>query len=106
MSALKKASDAAIVGEFLGFMNKAWSAFHAVEECKTKLVAEGFKEILERESWEKIVKPGGRYFCEFPLLEVDDVVVEVDWWCGSVITRVFSGSETLRLCVLCFQSCQ
>lgn len=65
MSALKKASEAGVVREFLQFMNKSWSAFHAVEECKAQLTAKGFKEIVEREAWDKIVKPGGRYFCEF-----------------------------------------
>ena len=44
----------------LDYLNASWTAFHAVEEGKKMLVADGYVEILERDSWQ--LAAGGKYF--------------------------------------------
>uniref|UniRef100_A0A0K0CXM1 Aspartyl aminopeptidase n=1 Tax=Angiostrongylus cantonensis TaxID=6313 RepID=A0A0K0CXM1_ANGCA len=46
--------------EFVSFLNKAVTPFHAVKECKERLQQSGFKEILEASDWD--IRPGGKYF--------------------------------------------
>ena len=45
---------------FLNFVNKSQSPWHAVQTSREKLVAAGFSEINERDSWD--IKPNGKYF--------------------------------------------
>ena len=42
------------------FLNKSFTAFHAVENIKNRLVAEGFTPLSEGEKWN--IEKGGRYF--------------------------------------------
>ncbi|XP_059179119.1 aspartyl aminopeptidase-like [Physella acuta] len=46
--------------DFLSFINKSPSPFHAVDEVKKALVSNGFKELKEAEQWN--VVPLGKYF--------------------------------------------
>jgi aspartyl aminopeptidase len=46
--------------EFLLFVNKGPSPFHAVAEAKRNLLASGFTELKEKSSWQLAAK--GRYF--------------------------------------------
>ncbi|KAJ1359242.1 Aspartyl aminopeptidase, partial [Parelaphostrongylus tenuis] len=46
--------------EFVSFLNKAVTPFHAVKECKERLYQSGFQEIYEASDWD--IKPGGKYF--------------------------------------------
>lgn len=46
--------------QFLKFVNKAPSPYHAVEEVKERLIAAGFKELREAEHWN--VQPKQKYF--------------------------------------------
>jgi len=54
MAALEEAKN------FVAFMNKSPSPFHAVAECKDLLVAAGFTELKESDSWH--LSLGGRHF--------------------------------------------
>eukprot|EP00126_Sphaerothecum_destruens_P004809 Sdes_comp18390_c0_seq1m8217 len=45
---------------FLSFVNKAQSPWHAVQVSREKLIAGGFTELNERDTWS--VKPNGKYF--------------------------------------------
>jgi aspartyl aminopeptidase len=46
--------------DFLNFINEACTAFHAVDACKTRLLAAGFVYLSEDEEW--TLAPGGKYF--------------------------------------------
>ncbi|PVD35715.1 hypothetical protein C0Q70_02678 [Pomacea canaliculata] len=46
--------------DFVSFINRSPSPFHAVDEIKRKLLAHGFVELLDRDSWS--VKPLQKYF--------------------------------------------
>ncbi|MBE6878198.1 MAG: M18 family aminopeptidase [Ruminococcaceae bacterium] len=42
------------------FLNKSYTAFHAVENIKNRLLSEGFTPLCEGEKWN--IKKGGKYF--------------------------------------------
>lgn len=46
--------------ELLAFLKKSTSTFHAVNNLKEELLANGYEELLESKKWE--VVPGGKYF--------------------------------------------
>lgn len=47
---------------FLDYVNASPSPFHAVDEAKKMLVANGFTELHEAESWNDKIQPNGKYF--------------------------------------------
>jgi len=46
--------------ELLAFIGESPSPWHAVESCRSRLEASGFRELNERDSWQ--VAPGGSYY--------------------------------------------
>ena len=48
--------------DMINFLNKAWSPFHAVNEVKNCLLAEGYLQLKEYDSWNTSIKSGGKYF--------------------------------------------
>uniref|UniRef100_A0A915JQT7 Aspartyl aminopeptidase n=1 Tax=Romanomermis culicivorax TaxID=13658 RepID=A0A915JQT7_ROMCU len=50
----------AFATEFVSFLNKAVSPYHAVEECASLLKAAGFKELKEAEQWK--LSPLNKYY--------------------------------------------
>eukprot|EP00238_Polyblepharides_amylifera_P006662 CAMPEP_0196590612 /NCGR_PEP_ID=MMETSP1081-20130531/67065_1 /TAXON_ID=36882 /ORGANISM="Pyramimonas amylifera, Strain CCMP720" /LENGTH=516 /DNA_ID=CAMNT_0041913763 /DNA_START=57 /DNA_END=1607 /DNA_ORIENTATION=+ len=51
---------ASVATELVEFLNQSWTHFHAVEEAKTRLEAEGFVHLSETEEWS--MAPCGKYF--------------------------------------------
>ena len=45
------------------FLNKSYTAFHAVENIKDRLIREGFTPLSEGEKWN--IEKGGKYFTLF-----------------------------------------
>uniref|UniRef100_A0A7S1SPJ3 aspartyl aminopeptidase n=1 Tax=Tetraselmis chuii TaxID=63592 RepID=A0A7S1SPJ3_9CHLO len=56
----KMKADPAEAERMLQFINKAWTAYHAVDEAAKRLTAAGYTRISERDEWK--LQPGGRYF--------------------------------------------
>ncbi|KAJ3083233.1 hypothetical protein HK102_001181 [Quaeritorhiza haematococci] len=52
----------AAASDFVTFVNASPTPFHAVHECRQRLVHAGFTEIKERDNWEAVIKPNGKYF--------------------------------------------
>ncbi|KAJ3038490.1 hypothetical protein HDV00_000587 [Rhizophlyctis rosea] len=48
--------------DFITFVNASPSPFHAVDSARTRLLDAGYEEINERDSWQDLVSPGGKYF--------------------------------------------
>ncbi|KAI8986409.1 peptidase M18 [Pilobolus umbonatus] len=48
--------------EFVNFVNRSPSPFHATHEAALILSKAGFKEIKERDSWHNVVELGGKYY--------------------------------------------
>ncbi|KAG8746399.1 hypothetical protein FRC10_005110 [Ceratobasidium sp. 414] len=46
----------------LEFLNASPTPFHAVDNAAAKLEAAGFQRVYEKDSWEKDLKEGGKYF--------------------------------------------
>lgn len=46
--------------DFVEFLNRAVTPYHAVDECKQLLLQEGFQELHESEPWD--IEPNGKFF--------------------------------------------
>jgi aspartyl aminopeptidase len=51
-----------LVADFVAWLNESWTAYHAVEEAKRRLLAAGFQELSEAGDVEGCVRPNGKYF--------------------------------------------
>lgn len=57
---MNSASTLDYANDFLGFINEASTAFHAVDASKRRLRAAGFEQLSELDAW--ALQPGGKYF--------------------------------------------
>ncbi|CAM9803538.1 unnamed protein product, partial [Ectocarpus sp. 8 AP-2014] len=55
------AATASLLEDFVGFLNEAWTAYHATAEARRRLLAAGFEELDESQATHD-VKAGGKYF--------------------------------------------
>ncbi len=51
-----------MASDFLSFVQASPSPFHAVNEARKRLVAAGYTEIKEKNSWHGLLKHHGKYF--------------------------------------------
>ncbi|KAJ3341458.1 hypothetical protein HDU93_004859 [Gonapodya sp. JEL0774] len=57
-----KLDSSVLATEFMDFVSNSPSPFHAVANAAKLLLAAGFTEIRERDSWSGKLAPGGKYF--------------------------------------------
>lgn len=50
------------VNGLLNFLNASPSPYHAVETAKQALLAAGYIQLSESDSWKDQIKPSGKYF--------------------------------------------
>lgn len=48
---------------FCDFMTSNPTVYHAVDSFSSRLEEHGFVQLSERDSWNSILKPGGKYYC-------------------------------------------
>lgn len=87
----------ATAGEFLQFVNKSPSPFHAVAEVKRLLLAKGFAELKEKAPWK--LAPKGRYFFTRNQSSLVAFAVGSDFTCGNGfnILAAHTDSPCLKL---------
>uniref|UniRef100_A0A914V761 aspartyl aminopeptidase n=1 Tax=Plectus sambesii TaxID=2011161 RepID=A0A914V761_9BILA len=59
-STMASAEATRMAKDFVAFLNRAVTPFHAVEECSKLLLAAGFNELKESETWK--LEPKQKYF--------------------------------------------
>ncbi|KAJ2725175.1 hypothetical protein GGI07_001437 [Coemansia sp. Benny D115] len=62
MNTLSKAYLQRQAEHLVDFVNKSPSPFHAVDVCRNWLRGAQFTELKEKQSWNGVIKPNGRYF--------------------------------------------
>mmetsp|Transcript_39745 Transcript_39745/g.55187 ORF Transcript_39745/g.55187 Transcript_39745/m.55187 type:complete len:468 (+) Transcript_39745:63-1466(+) len=53
-------SDDLFIEQFISYLNKSWTHFHATDEARILLETAGFQRLSEREEWK--LEPNGKYF--------------------------------------------
>src|SRR2546423_1405769 len=48
---------------FCDFMTANPTVFHAVDSFASRLRDHGYEHLSERDTWTKVLKPGGKYYC-------------------------------------------
>lgn len=61
-SATQKSAHSKLATDFLAFLNASPSPFHAVDNAKKRLLADGYVELKEKNDWAGQIKAGGKYF--------------------------------------------
>ncbi len=62
MASLTATNNEALPQEMVDFLNEAWTCFHAIEACKSRLNGAGYTEISERSVFKGQIKQGGKYY--------------------------------------------
>ena len=62
MTSLTATKNEDLPQEMVDFLNEAWTCFHAIEACKSRLNGAGYTEISERSIFKGQIKQGGKYY--------------------------------------------
>lgn len=85
--------------EFVNFLNKAHSPYHAVHYIKEHLKCNGFKELSEKDQWNGRVQRCGKYFVTRNNSSIIGFVIGGQWKPGNpiAITGAHTDSPCLRI---------
>ena len=81
--------------KLLTLIRRSPSPFHAVEQLRQRLLAEGYRELREREPWQ--LAPGGRYLVTRGGTALMAFRVPAEDWRGFLLTASHCDSPTFRV---------
>jgi len=82
---------------FLAFVNASPTPFHAVQNASIRLEKAGFLKIRETDSWEKNVKPGGKYYFTRNQAALIAFTLPQNWQHGSGLSIVATHVDSPNL---------
>jgi len=90
-AALKRPRD------FVDFLNASPTPFHAVQSSKERLEKAGFQQLHERQSWNSICQPGGKYYVTRNTSTIVAFAIGHAWHPGNPIAMI--GAHTDSCCL-------
>jgi len=82
---------------FLAFVNASPTPFHAVQNASIRLEKAGFLKIRETDSWERNVKPGGKYYFTRNQAALIAFTLPQNWHHGSGLSIVATHVDSPNL---------
>ncbi|KAF8815788.1 aspartyl aminopeptidase [Phlegmacium glaucopus] len=82
---------------FLKFVNASPTPFHAVHNASIHLEKAGFLKIRETDGWEKVVKPGGKYYYTRNQAALIAFTLPQNWQHGSGLSIVATHVDSPNL---------
>ncbi len=88
-------NNISVTKELISFIDKAPTAFHAVQEIANMLIENGFSRVLEQDEWK--LEPGGRYFVTRNQSSIIAFAIPKDTAAAFTITASHTDSPTYKL---------
>jgi aspartyl aminopeptidase len=87
---------------FLSFVNASPTPFHAVHNAIVRLEKAGFQKILEKDTWEESLKPGGKYYFSRNQAALVAFTLPQKWKQGAGVSVVATHVDSPNLKVTAF----